>query len=289
MARIKIGVGTAGRVDLLPEYLQEMDLEFWEAITSDNGNCAADDESYILKGIPMIYIPKDKSEVKGQISITNKQLYFETIGQITFSIPFYEIIAITEIRSATKSKERFCVILKREVDGGTQVPAAYANFATFQQKYANQMYEKIRDSAFSKKQYNVEEKESEQPVKLTVKQPTFSQSKRKTDDDTDAGHYLPPPKRTRRECNRSTMNFLKRKFEHIWILKDGSKKCYYGMVTAVLEKSNGDDDAVYEVKYDGENGAIKLNHQKLLEDYRNSSLKFIGKNKKKRLTKSKQL
>lgn len=42
----------------------------------------------------------------------------------------------------------------------------------------------------------------------------------------------------------------------------------------MLNKADGDEDAEYEVQYEGDKEATLVDH--LIEDYRSSSLKFIG-------------
>ncbi|VDI39695.1 Hypothetical predicted protein [Mytilus galloprovincialis] len=62
-----------------------------------------------------------------------------------------------------------------------------------------------------------------------------------------------------------------RRITHEWILEDRCKNWFKGLVLSVLKKSDGDVNAVYEIKYNGEDDANEVEHKELLEDYRNSS------------------
>ncbi|CAG2202047.1 unnamed protein product [Mytilus edulis] len=61
-----------------------------------------------------------------------------------------------------------------------------------------------------------------------------------TDDESTKTDFnpLPPLKRNRRKC--STIKFVGRRIAHEWILEDGCKKWFKGLVLSVLKKSDGD-------------------------------------------------
>ena len=69
------------------------------------------------------------------------------------------------------------------------------------------------------------------------------------------------------------MKFVGRRISHLWNTDENTTKWYPGTVLSVLKGYDGDDDAIYEVKYDGDDEIYEL--EKLSEDLRGSQLKFI--------------
>ncbi|CAC5426535.1 unnamed protein product [Mytilus coruscus] len=59
---------------------------------------------------------------------------------------------------------------------------------------------------------------------------------------------------------------------HSFHEETNSNKWYKGVVITVLKKLDGDEDAVYEVLYEGCDDSYEKDH--LAEDFRNSSMKF---------------
>ncbi|CAC5366257.1 unnamed protein product [Mytilus coruscus] len=75
----------------------------------------------------------------------------------------------------------------------------------------------------------------------------------------------------RRSCMRSSkQKFVGRHIMHEWFDEEtNSNKWYKGVVITVLKKLDGDEDAVYEVLYEGCDDSYEIDH--LAEDFRNSS------------------
>lgn len=74
---------------------------------------------------------------------------------------------------------------------------------------------------------------------------------------------------------RGKQKFLERKIRHKWFLDDSctNTKWYEGYVIGIISGKDGDQDAVYEILYEGDDNPYEVEH--LLEDYRKSFVEFL--------------
>ena len=70
------------------------------------------------------------------------------------------------------------------------------------------------------------------------------------------------------------ITFLGRSIRHEWIVDETSQQnqWYEGTVVSVLSGTDGDLNAVYEVLYEGEDEAYKIDN--LIQDYKSGSVQF---------------
>ena len=73
------------------------------------------------------------------------------------------------------------------------------------------------------------------------------------------------------------MKFVGRRISHLWNIDENTTKWYPGTVLSVLKGHDGDDDAIYEVRYDGDDAIYEVRYdgddeiyelEKLSEDLR---------------------
>lgn len=69
------------------------------------------------------------------------------------------------------------------------------------------------------------------------------------------------------------LKFVGRRISQLWNIDEHTTKWYPGTVLSVIKGRDGDDDAIYEVRYDGDDEIYEL--ENLSEDLRGSQLKFI--------------
>ena len=69
------------------------------------------------------------------------------------------------------------------------------------------------------------------------------------------------------------MKFVGRQISHLWSIDENHTKWYRGTVLSVIRGCDGDETALYEVKYDDDDEIYEL--ENLSEDLRGSQLKFI--------------
>ena len=78
-----------------------------------------------------------------------------------------------------------------------------------------------------------------------------------------------------RSRRHQKIKFVGRRISHLWQESESDDKSqwYRGTVLSVIRGTDGNDDALYEVQYDGDPEVYELDN--LLGDLRDSQLKFI--------------
>ena len=76
-------------------------------------------------------------------------------------------------------------------------------------------------------------------------------------------------------AKKNKTKFVGRRISHLWkdCVTDNKTHWYSGSVLSVIRGIDGDEDALYEVQYDGDDEIYKLDI--LVADLRDSQLRFI--------------
>lgn len=72
--------------------------------------------------------------------------------------------------------------------------------------------------------------------------------------------------------NRS-QKFVGRRLSHRWVKEDGNEAWFKGVVLSLQKGKDGENEAEYEIKYEGHPTPYLVNH--LVEDFYESSVKFL--------------